>query len=83
MWFISHHEIEWGLVCDGVRAVIVGEFCMGDLVSPGTRVGPAEDPKVGFNLLVDTFCFTIGLKVVGGREREVIIEEFSELLGES
>ena len=28
--FISHHEIERGLTGDGVRAVIVGEFCMGD-----------------------------------------------------
>ena len=63
MRFISHHEIEWGLVCDGVRAVIVGEFSMKDFVCPGTRVGPAEDPKVRFNLLVDTFCFTIRLKV--------------------
>ena len=28
--FISHHEIERGLTGDGMRAVIVGEFCMGD-----------------------------------------------------
>ena len=30
MGFVSHHEIERGLTGDGVRAVIVGEFCMGD-----------------------------------------------------
>ena len=38
MRFISHHEIEWGLVCDRVRVVVVGKFCIGDLIGPGTRV---------------------------------------------
>ena len=28
--FISHHEIERRLIGDGVRAVIVGEFSVGD-----------------------------------------------------
>ena len=32
--FISHHEIEWGLTGDGVRAVIVGEFCVGNRFGP-------------------------------------------------
>ena len=32
--FVSHHEIERGLVCDGVRAVIVGEFGVGDQFGP-------------------------------------------------
>ena len=34
MGFISHHEIERGLVCDGMRAVIVSEFCVGDRFGP-------------------------------------------------
>ena len=83
MRFISHHEIERRLVHDGVRAVVVGKLCMGDLINPGTRVGPAEDPKVRFDLLVDTFCFTVGLGVIGGGEGEVIVEEFAKFLGES
>ena len=82
MRFISHHEIEWRLVHDRVEVVIVCKFSMGDLVCPGTRVGPTEDPKVGFNLLVNMFCFTIRLGVVGGRKGEIIVEELSELLGE-
>ena len=49
------------------------EFGVGDFVCPGTRVGPAEDPKVRF---------TVGLGVVGGGEREVIVKEFAEFLGE-
>ena len=28
--FISHHEIEWGLFGDGVGAVIMNKFCIGD-----------------------------------------------------
>ena len=59
----------------------MGKFRVGDLVSPGTRVGPAEDPKVCFNLLVDTFCFTVRLGVIGGGQGEVIVQEFSKLLG--
>ena len=62
--------------------MIVGEFGMRDFVSPGTRVGSAEDPKVRFNLLVDTFCFAVGLGVIGGGEGEVVVEEFPKFFGE-
>ena len=34
MGFISHHEIEQRLVRDGMGAVVVGEFCMGDRFGP-------------------------------------------------
>ena len=30
MGFICHHEIEWRLIGDGMGAVIVSEFCVGD-----------------------------------------------------
>ena len=72
-----HHEIERGLVCDRVRAVVVGKFCVRDFISPGTRVGPAEDPKVCFNLLVDTFRLTIGLWMICGGEGEIVVQEFA------
>ena len=58
--------------------MIVGIFCMGDFVSPGTGVAFTEDQKVYFNLLVNMCYFAIGLRVVGCGEREVIVEEFSE-----
>ena len=57
------------------------EFCMQDFVCPGARAGPTEDLKVCFNLLVDTFHFSVGLGMIGSGQGEVIIEEFSELLG--
>ena len=73
MRFISYHEIEQGLVGDGVRVVVVGEFCMGNLISPGTRVEPTEDLKVYFNLLVNAFCLAMGLRVICSGEGEVIV----------
>ena len=33
MGFICHHEIEWRLVGNGMRAVIVGEFSVEDVIS--------------------------------------------------
>ena len=62
--------------------VVVHKFCVGDLVCSGTRVGPTEDPKVCFNLLVDTFCFAVRLRVIGSGKGEVIVEEFPKLFGE-
>ena len=61
--------------------MVVGKFNVGDLVCPGTRVGPTKDPKICFNLLIDMFCFTIRLWVVCGGERYVVVEEFAKFLG--
>ena len=36
MGFISHHEEKWRLVGYGVRAVVVGEFSKGNVLSPGS-----------------------------------------------
>ena len=30
MGFISHHEVKWGLIGDGMRAVIMRELSMGN-----------------------------------------------------
>ena len=51
MGFITHHEVKWGLISDGVRVVIVSEFSMGDIVSP-RGVVPTKDLKVGIYFLV-------------------------------
>ena len=53
--------------------MVVGEFCMGDLFGPRCRVIAAEDSKVGFDFLVDSFSFAVGLRVIGSGEREVIV----------
>ena len=38
----------------------------------------AKDPKVCFQFLVDTFRFTISLRVVGGGKGEVVLKESGE-----
>ena len=68
MGFISHHEEEWRLVGYRVRAVIVGEFSKGNVLSPGSWVRVTEDPKISFDFLVDAFSFPISLGVVGSGE---------------
>ena len=59
MGFISYHKIEWQLVGNGMGAVVVCEFCMGNFVNPGSRIRSTKDPQIGFNFLVDLFCFSI------------------------
>ena len=71
--FVSHHEIERRLIGDGVRAVIVGEFCVGDRFGPRCGIIAAEDTEVGFDFLIDSFSFAVGLRVVGSGEGEVVV----------
>ena len=47
------------MVGDGVRVVIVGEFSRDNVLYPGSRVGAAENLKVSFYFLVNTFSFSI------------------------
>ena len=73
MRFISHHEIERRLTGDGVRPVIVGEFGVGDRLRPGCGVVAAKDAKVGFNFLIDSFGFAVGLRMISGGKGEVVV----------
>ena len=81
--FISHHEEEWRLVGYGVRAVIVGELGKGNVLSPGSGVRAAEDPKISFYFLVHMLGFPVSLRVIGGGEGKFVAEEFSQLFSES
>ena len=66
-----------------VRAVIVGEFSKGNVLSPGSGVRAAKDPKIGFYFLVHTFGFPISLGVIGSGEGEFVTKEFSQFLSKS
>ena len=56
-------------VGDKMVVVIVCRFHMGNFISSGSRV---------FNFLVDSFGFSIRLRMVDGREEKIIVEEFSK-----
>ena len=66
--FVAHHEVKRRLVGDEMRVVIVSEFGVGDVISPGSGVVSAEDSKVCFDFLVYSFGFSVRLGVVGGGE---------------
>ena len=61
------------MVGNGMRAVIVGELCVRNQFGPGCGVIAAENTEVGFNFLVDLFCFAVGLRMVGGGEGKVVM----------
>ena len=75
--FISHHEEEWRLVGYRVRAVIVGEFSEGDVLSPRSRVRATEDPKICLYFLVHTFSLSVSLRMIGSGKGKFIAEEFA------
>ena len=77
MGFISHHEEEWQLVGYRMRAVIVGEFSEGNVLSPRSRVRATEDLKICLYFLVHVFGLPISLRVVGSGKGKFITEEFA------
>ena len=65
----SIEEEEGCLLCGRVDVVIVGELRQGEECVPVVLPFSDEDPQVLFQFLVDPFCLSIGLRVVGGRRR--------------
>jgi len=63
-WFIPHHEVERGLFCGGVDLLIVAELHEGVEQFPHFGVVGTEDSKIDFEFLIDSFCFSIGLRMI-------------------
>ena len=45
---------------------------------PGLRVVGTEDAEIGFEFLIDSFGLSIGLRVVGGGEFDVIFQKMGK-----
>ena len=45
--------------------MIVNKFCHGNVLNACFRVGTAEDAEISLYLLVESFHFSIGLRVIG------------------
>ena len=58
---------------DGMRAVIVGEFCVGDRFGPRCGIIAAKDTKVSLDFLIDSFGFAVGLGVIGGGKGKFVM----------
>jgi len=60
-------EEEGHLLCGGVDMVVVGKFHQGEEHVPVILSFPNKDLQVLFQFLVDPFCLSVCLWVVGGR----------------
>ena len=51
------------------------EFGGGEVLHPFSRVIGAEYAEIGFEFLIGSFSLSVGLRVVGGGESYVVVEE--------
>jgi hypothetical protein len=55
-----------------------------DKLSRRQELGPimgfvgTKDPKIGFYFLIGSFGLTVGLRMVGGRKADIIVEDSGE-----
>ena len=60
---------------------VVLEFGGREEVWPTSRVIGTEDSKIGFNLLIGSFCLSVSLWVVSSGEPDIVFEESSKFSG--
>ena len=58
------------------------KFSRGEELSPFPRIMGAEDPKIGFNLLIGSFGLSICLGVVGRGELNVVFKDTGKFTSE-
>ena len=75
MRFIAIEEGEWRCFGGAVWGRVMVEFCRGEELCPFSWVIGAEYAEIGFEFLIGSFSLSIGLKVVGGGELYVVVEE--------
>ena len=54
-----------------------GKWNRGSFYCNRSGIGATEDPKIGFYFLVNSFSFSISLRVVGGGEGKLVAKKFS------
>ena len=73
MWFEAHPRVsagieqERGLLRGRVDMVVIGELCEREQVIPVILSFPDKDVYVLFQLLVNPFGLSVGLRMIGGR----------------
>ena len=56
---------------------VVLKFGGREEINPGSRVVGAKDAKIGLYFLIGVFHLSVGLRVIGGGEFDVVLEEAS------
>ena len=80
--FIAVKQGEWGRLSGAMRGRVVMEFCRGKELYPFGPVVGAKDVEISFELLIGLLSLSIGLRMVGSGEANIILEEMSEFLSE-
>ena len=80
--FIAVKQGKWGCLSGAMRGGVVMEFCRGKELYPFSRVVGAKDVEISFELLIGLLGLSIGLRMVGSGEANVILEETSKFLSE-
>ena len=62
---------------------VVLKFGGREKIQPAVGVVGAQDTKISFNLLIGSFCLSIGLRMEGSGELDVIFEKLCQFSGES
>ena len=58
-----------------MRSRVVVEFGRGEELYPFSRVIGAEDAEIGLEFLIGLFSLSVSLRVVGGGELYIVVEE--------
>ena len=80
--FIAIKQGEWGHLSGAMRGRVVVTFCRGKELYPFNRVIGAKDAEICFKLLIGSLGLSIGLRMVGSGEANIILEEMSQFLSE-
>ena len=80
--FIAVKQGKWGCLSGAMRGGVVMEFCQGKELYPFSWVVGAKDAEISFELLIGLFSLSIGLRMVGSGEANIIFEEVGKFLSE-
>ena len=75
MQFVAIEEGKWRCLGGAMWGRVVVEFGRGEERYPFSQVIGAEDVEIGLEFLIGSFSLSIGLRVVGGGESYVVVEE--------
>ena len=75
MRFVTIKEGERGCFSGAMWGRVMVEFGRGKELHPFSWVIGAEDAEISLEFLIGSFCLSIGLRVVGGGESYVVVEE--------